>query len=129
MLRVFTSWTAWLACFLEEPILKTWCPLRGAETERGHQRPCWAGAQTGEDLLACDWWFLVLGALQVLLHQFGGHTDDVLALPVLDHVEGLQGADDVALGDAGHLAEGEGGGGCSHTSEATQVCVCVRVST
>lgn len=28
----------------------------------------------------------------------------MLALPVLDHVEGLQGADDVILGDAGHLA-------------------------
>lgn len=29
----------------------------------------------------------------------------MLALPVLDHVEGLQGADDVILGDAGHLAK------------------------
>lgn len=28
----------------------------------------------------------------------------MLALPVLDHVEGLQGADDVILRDAGHLA-------------------------
>lgn len=28
----------------------------------------------------------------------------MLALPVLDHVERLQGTDDVILGDAGHLA-------------------------
>lgn len=52
----------------------------------------------------CDWWFLVLGALQVLLHQFGRHTDDVLTFPVLHHVERLQRADDVTLCDAGHLA-------------------------
>lgn len=57
--------------------------------------------------LTCDWWFLVLGALQVLFNQFGRHTDDVLTLPVLHHIERLQRADDVTLRDAGHLA-GEG---------------------
>lgn len=54
--------------------------------------------------LTCDWWFLVLGALQVLLHQFGRHTDNVLTFPVLHHIERLQRADDVTLRDAGHLA-------------------------
>lgn len=39
----------------------------------------------------------------MFLHQFGRHTDDMLPFPVLDHVEGLQRADDVTLGDAGHL--------------------------
>ena len=43
----------------------------------------------------------------MLLHQFGRHTDDMLALPVLHHVERLQRADDVTLRDAGHLAEGD----------------------
>lgn len=57
---------------------------------------------------ACDWWFLVLGALQVLFNQFGRHTDDMLTLPVLDHIERLQGADDVTLCDAGHLTAGGG---------------------
>lgn len=59
--------------------------------------------------LTCDWWFLVLGALQVLLHQFGRHTDNVLTFPVLHHIERLQRADDVTLRDAGHLAEEEEG--------------------
>lgn len=49
---------------------------------------------------------LVLGALEVFLHQLGGDADHVLPLPVLDHVEGLQGADDVGLCDARHLAKG-----------------------
>lgn len=40
----------------------------------------------------------------MFLHQFGRDTDDVLTLPVLDHVERLQRADDVTLRDAGHLA-------------------------
>lgn len=53
--------------------------------------------------LTCDRRLLVLGALQVLLHQFGRHADHVLALPVLDHVERLKRADDVTLRDAGHL--------------------------
>ena len=48
----------------------------------------------------------VLGTLHVLLHQLGRDTDDVLALPVLDHIEGLQRADDVLLGDAGHRTGG-----------------------
>lgn len=57
--------------------------------------------------LTCDWWFLVLGALQVLLHQFGCHTYNMLTFPVFHHVERLQRADDVTLRDAGHLAGGE----------------------
>lgn len=61
--------------------------------------------------LACDGRFLVLGTLQVLFYQFGRHTDDMLTLPVLDHIERLQGADDVTLSDAGHLAEEKRGGG------------------
>lgn len=56
--------------------------------------------------LTCDWWLLVLGALQVLLHQFGRHTDNMLTLPVLHHIERLQRADDVTLRDAGHLTGG-----------------------
>lgn len=81
--------------------------------------------------LACDGRFLVLGTLQVLFHQFGRHTDDMLTLPVLDHVERLQGADDVTLSDAGHLAEENswgGGGQSNHRSkhvDSTCVCVCV----
>lgn len=79
------------------------------------------------DGLACDGRLLVLGTLQVLLHQFGRHTDDVLALPVLDHVERLQGADDVTLSDAGHLAEekvgGQGGLGDSGSKHAASTCV------
>lgn len=62
--------------------------------------------------LTCDRRFLVLGALQVLLHQFGCHTDNVLTFPVLHHIERLQRADDVTLRDAGHLAEGEEREGC-----------------
>lgn len=54
--------------------------------------------------LTCDWWLLVLGALQVFLHQFGRDADDVLTFPVFHHVERLQRADDVTLCDAGHLA-------------------------
>lgn len=40
----------------------------------------------------------------MFLYQFGRDADDVLTLPVLDHVERLQRADDVTLCDAGHLA-------------------------
>ena len=105
----FTSWTAWLVCFLEEPILNTLCPLRERERERTHhQTPCCFDAQTPDQLLACDWWFLVLGTLQVLFNQFGRHADNMLTLPVLDHIERLQGADDVTLCDTGHLAEKSG---------------------
>lgn len=77
--------------------------------------------------LACDGRFLVLGTLQVLFNQFGRHTDDMLTLPVLDHVEGLQGADDVTLSDAGHLAEEKRGRGQSHhgSKPADSTCVCV----
>ena len=64
----------------------------------------------------CDWWFFVLGALQVLLYQFGRHTDNVLTFPVFHHIERLQCADDVTLRDAGHLAEGQGEGGGSDMS-------------
>lgn len=52
----------------------------------------------------CDRWFLILGAFEVFLYQLRCDADHMLALPVLDHVEGLQGADDVILRDAGHLA-------------------------
>lgn len=78
--------------------------------------------------LACDGRFLVLGTLQVLFYQFGRHTDDMLTLPVLDHIERLQGADDVTLSDAGHLAEEKRGGGgqSNHGSKhADSTCVCV----
>ncbi len=34
-------------------------------------------------------WFSVLSRLHVLLHQFRSDTDNMLALPILDHVEGL----------------------------------------
>lgn len=40
----------------------------------------------------------------MFLHQLGCDTDHVLALPVLNHVEGLEGANDVILSDARHLA-------------------------
>lgn len=52
----------------------------------------------------CDRWFLILGTFEVFLYQLRCDTDHMLALPVLDHVEGLQSADDIILGDAGHLA-------------------------
>lgn len=58
------------------------------------------------EIYTCDWWFLVLGAFQVLLHKFGCHTDDVLTFPVFHHIERLQRADDVTLCDACHLAAG-----------------------
>lgn len=114
--RLFTSWTTWPVCFLAAPILNTSCPLRERERE-DTMRPSSAlllGDRTHKmshmEGLACDGRFLVLGTLQVLFHQFGRHTDDMLTLPVLDHVEGLQGADDVTLSDAGHLAEEKRGG-------------------
>ena len=46
--------------------------------------------------------FPVLCTLHVFFHQLGGDTDHMLALPVFDHVEGLQRTNDVFLGDAGH---------------------------
>ena len=49
---------------------------------------------------------LELGRLDVLLDQFGRDADDVLALPVLDHVHRLQRRHDVALRDARHLTVG-----------------------
>ena len=49
----------------------------------------------------------VLSTLHVLLYQFGSDTNDVLALPILDHVQGLEGADDVLVSDAGQVAAGE----------------------
>ena len=52
----------------------------------------------------------VLGTLHVLFYQFGSDADDVLTFPVLDHVQGLQGTDDVLLGDAGHCTVGGRGG-------------------
>ncbi len=48
----------------------------------------------------------------MFLDKFRRDTYDVLSLPVLDHVEGLQGADNVMLCYTGHLTGGrEGGGG------------------
>lgn len=46
---------------------------------------------------------LLAHLLQVLLDHLGGHGDNVLALPVLDEVKRLQGADDVLGLDAGHV--------------------------
>lgn len=89
-----------------------------------HQTPFCIGVQTQDELLACDWWFLVLGTLQVLFNQFGRHADNMLTLPVLDHIERLQGADDVTLCDAGHLTEEKSGEVASRREKET-VCVCV----
>lgn len=47
-------------------------------------------------------WLPVLRALQVLLHQLGSDTNDMLALPVLDHVQRLECADDVLLSETSH---------------------------
>lgn len=93
LVRLFTSWTAWPVCFLAAPILNTSCPLRERETEDA-MRPR-AALLLGDRIpkmsqtegLACDGRFLVLGTLQVLFNQFGCHTDDMLTLPVLDHIE------------------------------------------
>lgn len=128
LVRFFTSWTAWLVCFLEEPILNTLCPLRERERKRTYRQiPCSIGAQTQHLLLACDWWFLVLGTLQVLFHQFGCNADNVLTLPVLNHIERLQGAYDVTLCDAGHLAEEKSAEVASRSKqqETNSFCVCV----
>ena len=51
-------------------------------------------------------WPAVLGTAHVLLDELWRDADEVLPLPVLDHVEGLQRANDVVLSDAG---EGTGG--------------------
>ena len=48
----------------------------------------------------------VLRTPHVLLYDFASDTDDVLSLPVLDHVESLQGADDVFCCDARLVAAG-----------------------
>ena len=48
---------------------------------------------------------LVLGALEVLLHQFGRHADHVLALPIFDQIQRLESLDDVLLGDGRHGRE------------------------
>ena len=37
--------------------------------------------------------------------ELGRDTDDMLALPVLDQIEGLEGVDDVGLGDGGNPAQ------------------------
>ena len=52
----------------------------------------------------------------VLFDDFGGDGDDMLALPVFDEVELLEGTDDVFHFDRGHFAgrgegKGEEGGG------------------
>ena len=63
---------------------------------------------------------LVLGRAQVLLHQLGRHADHVLALPVLDQVERLQGGDDVRLGDGGHGGEVLDAHGAAEVAEDLQ---------
>lgn len=40
----------------------------------------------------------------MFLDQLWSHTDNVLALPILDHVEGLQSADNILLSEAGQHA-------------------------
>jgi hypothetical protein len=58
------------------------------------------GCPLETDRVHCDRWFLILGTFEVFLYQPRCDTDHVLA-----HFEGLQGADNVILGDAGHLAK------------------------
>lgn len=48
---------------------------------------------------------LELRRFDVILDQFGRDANHVLTLPVLDHVHRLQRRDDVALGDACHVAK------------------------
>ena len=47
----------------------------------------------------------VLRRLEMLLYQLGCNADDVLALPVLDQVQRLQGGNDITLSDARHCAQ------------------------
>ncbi len=47
----------------------------------------------------------VLCTFNVFFDEFWGDTNHVLSLPVFDHVEWLQGADDVCLCNTGHLTE------------------------
>ena len=47
----------------------------------------------------------VLGALDVFINQLRCDTDNVLTLPVLDHVQCLQRANYVTLRYTGHLTE------------------------
>ena len=47
----------------------------------------------------------ILSTLHVLLHQLRSHTDHMLTLPVLDHVQGLKGTNDILLSEAGHITE------------------------
>ena len=53
----------------------------------------------------------VLGTANVLLNLLRLHTHHILSLPVLDHVEGLQRADDVLLCKGRHFTGGGGGYG------------------
>ena len=46
----------------------------------------------------------------MLLNLFRLHTHHILPLPVLDHVEGLQCADDVLLSEGRHFTVWGGGG-------------------
>ena len=50
-------------------------------------------------------WFFVLCTLQMLLNQLRSHADNMLTFPIFYQVEGLQGGDDVCLGDAGNGAQ------------------------
>ena len=48
---------------------------------------------------------LLLVVLQVVFDDFRSDTDDVLAFPVLDEVQGLQSGDDIVRLDGSHGAD------------------------
>ena len=52
-------------------------------------------------LIHSELWFAILSTLHVLLNELWSDTDDVLSLPILHHIEGLEGADDILVGDTG----------------------------
>lgn len=53
----------------------------------------------------CQTWPFKLRRFDVILHQFGCDANNVLTLPIFDHVHRLQSRDDVALSDARHVAK------------------------
>ncbi len=70
--------------------------------------PFVGGAPSKIACVHCKEGLSVLSTLHVFLHQFGGHTYDMLPLPVLDHVQGLQGPYDVLLSEpSGSASEGK----------------------
>ena len=46
--------------------------------------------------------FTILCALHVFINQLWGDADNMLTFPVLDHVESLEGTDDVLLSETSH---------------------------